>query len=73
MNVTHREHRETARAQTRALLGEINTRLDDLVGWAGTAGYELDRLRQARGLLRAEFNVLVVGHEESETGVVSDE
>ena len=71
--MTHREHRETARARTRSLLAGIVQETDELIGWAGTAGFDVDRIRRAAGLLRAEYNVLVVGHEEAEWGVVSDE
>ena len=73
--MTYREHSEIAKAHVRAGLRQLVdphevALLDELVGWMQAAGFDTARVVEARGLLRQELNVLVVGHEESE---VSDE
>ena len=71
--MTYREHSEIAKAHVRAGLRQLVdpsevALLDELVGWYQTAGYSTARVIEARGLLRQELNVLVVGYEESEAG-----
>jgi len=68
--MTYREHSEISKAHVRAILIDIGPLLDELVGWYGNSGYNYDRVIQARGLLRQEHDILVTGHEDSESGVV---
>jgi hypothetical protein len=71
MRQTYSEHSEIAKAHTRTHLKDINTELDQLIGWMGAAGYterEVGLAITARGLLRNLLNTLVVVNEEAELG-----
>ena len=68
MTIDYRHHSELAKAKVRAEIAAINQALDNLIGWAETAGFDFGEMSRARGIMRREYNKHVVGHEESEQG-----
>lgn len=68
MTLDYKNHSELAKAKVRAELAAINQALDNLIGWAETAGFDFAEMRKARGIMRREYTKHVVGHEESEQG-----
>ena len=71
--MNYREHNELAKAQVHTRLTELRDDVDELIGWMGTAGYDvrdLSRAHEAQANVRALYDTIVRVQLEAERGRV---